>query len=340
MVERNSTQTESDGTTTDAGRPSGASGSSPEQARRSLATPDVQTRPFDASVDTQGETRARRFSYLRSFADNHFAAGSRRRRDAANVNEAIESTSSDQGMAPSARDSTASETPSADGTEGTLATGLFNPANTSNRTTALDRFAITSNFAANLTSAATNPGRRSRITRSGSPSLALRVSADDGGNGARVNPRAGRGVSPFDATATAHPWIREASELVDPPSPGAFRLARGLARARASRGRGTPAAGTGAASDAARPANGSRPVRTGGAQAAGNRPTAHDSIPAGAALPAAGDVPAVGTMPSVGRVAYITVQSPDNRVSFPCHIASTGSFTNWIWPSSTPFELT
>lgn len=39
------------------------------------------------------------------------------------------------------------------------------------------------------------------------------------------------------------------------------------------------------------------------------------TTPAPAPLPAAVDVPVVGTMPEIGHVAYITVQTPEGRVS-------------------------
>lgn len=302
--------------TSDTGRPSDASPPSPDQARRPLlADPDVQTRSFEAPRATQGEGRPGRFSMLRSFAASRQSPLSLRRRTPADIiNEANAGILSGRRALSSINPGALSSENLGNRTEPASGTGPSNRATTSNLTTSMDRLAITSSFAAHLASAANNPSQRPTITASGSPSLILRVSTNDGVTGARVNPRVGGSPS-----ARSAPTVGDFSS-----SAGSARPVRG-----ALNGRGTPAPA--ATAIEALPANGSLPGRTGGAQTAGGGPPADDTIPADGALPAAGGAPAVGTMPAIGRVAYITVQSPDNRVSFLGH-SNAGLFTNLCGP--------
>lgn len=318
MIARNSAPTENDGTTSDAGRPSGASASDSSTDRDQIARalifgPESQTRSFEANATTQGETRRDRRSMLASIVARRRSSTPRRR---------------DLSPISATRDFSVDSASSADGAELASRTGPSGRANRSGRSsTNLERLAITSSFATHLASAVNDSTRRPSITASGSPSLILRVSTNDGGTGARVTPRAGgtppagatstvggassgRPASPVGGASSAHPD----STISSPSSAGATRAVGG-----ASRGRGTPAAGVGSTANTARPANASLPTRPSGAQTAGDGPAADNTIPADGALPAAGSAPAVGTMPAIGRVAYVTVQSPDNRVSFQCH---------------------
>lgn len=314
MITRNSAPTEDDGTASDTGRPSGAStsDSSPDQARRALlAGHENETRSFEANAaTTQGDTRRHRLSMLTAIVANRRASTPQR---------------NDLGPLPFTRDFSADAASSGDGAE---RAGRAAPPGRANRpgrsSTNMERLAITSSFAAQFATAVNNSTQRPSITASGSPSLMLRVSTDDAGTGARVTPRAGGappagststvgGASSARSTPTAGGSVpaRPASSIGSPSSAGATRPAGG-----ASLGRGTPAAGVGSTANRAMPASGSSPIRSSGAQTAGNSPAAGNTIPAEGALPAAGGAPAVGTMPAIGRVAYVTVQSPDNRVSF------------------------
>ncbi|KAG6356988.1 hypothetical protein INS49_014864 [Diaporthe citri] len=321
---RNSAPTENDGMTSDTGRASDASPPSPDQARRPLlAGPETQTRSFEGHRTTQGEARPGRFSMLRSFAASRQPSILLQRRHPAGITEATASPLSNRRTTASIAGGLTDDN-LGNRTEPASGTGPSNRATTSNLTTGLDRLAITSSFAAHLASASNNTSQRPSITASGSPSLILRVSTNDGVTGARVNPRVGGSPS-----ARSTPSVGGSSS-----SAGSARTVGGAAN-----GRGTPAPGDGATANVAMPASGSLPVRasgaqtasgpppttgamptngslpgrTGGAQAAGDGPTADDTIIADGALPASGGAPAVGTMPAIGRVAYITVQSPDNR---------------------------
>lgn len=321
MVARNSAPTENDGMTSDTGRPSDASPPSPDQARRPLLGPgpEVQTRSFEGRRIAPGEARPGRFSILRSFAASRQPSILQQRRHPADIAEATASTPSNRRTTSFINPISLASDNLFDRDRSTVpasGTGPSNRATTSNVATSLDRLAITSSFAAHLAAASNNASPRPSITASGSPSLILRVSTNDGVTGARVNPRVG-----------GDPSARSTSTV------GGSSSSAGAARpvGAAPSGRGTPAPGGGAAANMAMPASESRPVGTGSAQAAGGGPTADDTILADGALPAAGGAPAVGTMPAIGRVAYITVQSPDNRVSFLCH-SSTGLFTNWCGP--------
>lgn len=296
--------------TSDTDRPSDASPPSPDQARRPLLTgPETQTRSFEGNRNAPEEARPGRFSILRSFAASRQPSILQQRRHPANVTEATAST-------PSNRSAPRFINPNSPASENLFdrdrgATGLFNRARSSVPTN-LERLEVTSSFAAHLAAASNNTSQRPSITASGSPSLILRVSTNDGVTGARVNPRVGGAPSARSTSAV-----------------GGSSSSAGAARTigSAPMGRGTPAPSGDATANAAMPAGGSIPVGTGGAQTAGGRPPADDTIIADGALPAASGAPAVGTMPAIGRVAYITVQSPDNRVSFPGH-SSTGLFIN------------
>lgn len=325
--------------TSDTGRPSDASSPpSPDQARRPLlAGPETQTRSFEASRATQGEARPGRFSMLRSFAASRQPSILLQRRHPADITAASASPLSSRSSLSDFHPGGLTDANLGNRPEPASGTGPSGRATTSNVTTSLDRLAITSSFAAHLASASNNTSQRPSITASGSPSLILRVSTNDGVTGARVNPRVG-----------APPSGRSTPTVGGSSSAGSARTVGG-----APMGRGTPAGGGGATANVAMPASGSLPVRAGGAQTAGggppatgampahgslpigldgaqtagNGPAAGDTILADGALPAAGGAPAVGTMPAIGRVAYITVQSPDNRVSFPGH-SSTGLYAN------------
>lgn len=315
MIERNSAATENDGSASDTGRPSGAStsDSSPDQARRALlAGHESETRSFEANATTaQGDTRRHRLSMLTAFVANRRASTPQR---------------SNLSPVSSTRDFSADGASSGDGWRAVSRAAPSGRANRPGRSsTNLERLAITSSFAAHLGTAVNNSTQRPSITASGSPSLILRVSTDDGATGARITPLAG-GAPPAGSTSTVgdassarpaptvggNPSARPVSSI--PSSAGATRTVSD-----ASLGRGTPAAGVGSTANRAMPANNPPPTRAGGTQTAGGVPTADNTIPADGALPAAGGAPAVGTMPAVGRVAYITVQSPDNRVSFISH---------------------
>lgn len=307
MIARNSAPTENDGTTSDTGRPSGASAGDSstdrDQITRALIFgPESQTRSFEANATTQGETRSDRRSMLASIVARRRSSTPRRR---------------DLSPISATRDFSVDGPSSSDGAEHASRAAPSGRANRPGRSsTNLERLAITSSFATHLASAVYDSTRRPSITASGSPSLILRVSTNDGGTGARVTPRAG-GTPPAGATSTVGgaSSAHSDSTISSPSSAGATRAVGG-----ASRGRGTPAAGVGSTANTARPANASLPTRPSGAQTAGDGPAADNTIPADGALPAAGGAaPAVGTMPAIGRVAYVTVQSPDNRVSFLCH---------------------
>ncbi|KKY32014.1 hypothetical protein UCDDA912_g08034 [Diaporthe ampelina] len=252
----------------------------------------------------QGDTQLSRLARLRASVASRIPSISRRRHNLAMpANEADESGSSINSTAPSIRNSPANEPSPANGAErANAAAGPANRTNAPNETTPLDRLALTSRFAASLAAATSNTSQRPpTITASGSPSLILRVSTDDGGSGPRVNPRA-RGTPAAGATPTFGGASR--------PGGSASRAGSG-----ALRSGGAAAAGRGALADVVTPLNGALPdrARAGGAQAARNRPAVGESIAADGVLPAAGGAPAVGTMPAIGRVAYITVQAPDNQ---------------------------
>lgn len=304
--------------TSDTGRPSDASPPSPDQARRPLLErpgPEVQTRSFEGRRTAPGEARPGRFSILRSFAANRQPSILQQRRHPADMAEATASTPSNRRTTSFINPISLASDNLFDRDRSTVpasGTGPSNRAPTSNVATSLDRLAITSSFAAHLAAASNNASPRPSITASGSPSLILRVSTNDGVTGARVNPRVGG-----DPSARSTSTVGGSSS-----SAGAAPTVGGVPM-----GRGTPAPGGDATANADIPASGSRRVGTGSAQTAGGGPTADETVIADGALPAAGGAPAVGTMPAIGRVAYITVQSPDNRVSFRGH-SGTGLFTN------------
>lgn len=169
-------------------------------------------------------------------------------------------------------------------------------ANETQRLPLLPRLAVTNRFATQPVSAANRNNQRSLITASSGPALALHVTNT---GQARVDPLGGVAPRP-DSTATVR---RDFS----------------AERARTSRRDAV-------ASDSA-PANVVSPGRAGTSQTTGNGRNSDNAIIANGPLPAAGGAPTVGTMPAIGRDAYITVQSPDGRVSFPDH-SSIGLFTN------------
>lgn len=324
MVDRNSAPTEDDGTTSDTARPSGASEPSPTQGRRSLlADPDIQTRSFEGTRTTEGDTRPGRFDILRSFAASRQPSISRRGYPANDANDASESTVTDRGTVPSTRDSQVGETSSTAGTE--QPRGRLD----SMHAVMANRAARRQDFAAHVGAASDYLHRHPSIRASGDPSLILRVSTNDGGTGARVDPHAGGAPSAGTTSTVGGTSSARSTSTVGNPFPvGLTRMGHGSYRRR-----GGPAASPDAAAIPGRrpmgvpPAAaipGRRPMGvhrflSHGTQTAGDNPAVDDTIPADGALPAVGGVPAVGTMPAIGRVAYITVQSPDDRVSFPSH---------------------
>ena len=298
MVARNSAPTENDGTTNDTGHHSGIPLPSPDQARRPLLDSSPTTEGFPSgssdSLD-QGENRPGRLARLREFVAGHSPTRiSRRQRSnpslTSNIDQASEgtasvgSTSSSRTLMPPFDGSFDDEAFPAEIIEHANRTEIANVHGPFTQRSGplgdpfhLNRHDLNDRLA-RLAIANTTQyfQQRSRITATGSPSLNLRVSANDGGARARINSRADDG---------------------------------------AQRARSIPALGGGAFNAGASPAIGSSHIPD-------------NAITADGPLPAARDAPIVGTMPAVGRDAYITVQSPDNQVSFfLCH-SSMRSSTN------------
>lgn len=134
-------------------------------------------------------------------------------------------------------------------------------------------------------------------------------------------------------TATGNSIHANPNVYAHGPIRSAFAYRRASANARASANRTMPSASTAPpTSSAARDSsttNGRAPdaiighvTGTGRVSALGRvfgpeGGTRGGAIPVFGPMPAAGGAPVVGTMPEIGRVAYVTVQAPDDRVSLP-----------------------
>lgn len=292
MIARGSAPNENLGTASDTAQHPGASESS-----------SYQTPGNDQSADgARGLIRSVRSFHLSDLLSRDGPSESRRGRNLTNdSNESSETIVAN-------RTEDADRTEAADGLEhgngheyasGTRPPTRTSTANETQRLPPLPRLALTNRLTTQPVSAANRNDQRSLITASSSPAPAIHVSTNAGGGQALVDPLGGVAPRADSTDSVRSDFSAE----------------------------GARASGRHAVANDPAPANVAPPGRAGTSQTAGNPRNSDNAIIANGILPAAGGAPIVGTMPAIGRDAYITVQTPDGRVSFPDH-SSTSLFTN------------